>query len=120
MKYLVVDDSKMARKMSTKVIQELITGEDTVLQAQNGQEAVDLYKEYQPCLTFMDLTMPVMDGFEAIKHIVEFDANAKIIVVSADIQKGAMEKAHEHGAIGFINKPIDASKAKAILDKLGL
>ncbi len=120
MKYLVVDDSKMARKMSTKVVMSLISDNDEVLQAENGQIAVDLYKENKPVLVFMDLTMPVMDGYEAVKQIVEFDKDAKIIVVSADIQEGAKEKVKENGAIGFINKPIDTIKAKAILDGLGL
>ena len=119
-KYLVVDDSKMARKMTISVIKELVGSDDGIVQARNGQEAFDLYKEYRPRLVFMDLTMPVMDGFDAILKIKDFDCHANIIVVSADIQKGAMQKAKDNGALDFINKPIDVEKTRAVIGKLGL
>jgi two-component system, chemotaxis family, chemotaxis protein CheY len=120
MKYLVVDDSKMARKMSSKVVNGVISESDEVLTAKNGLEALELYKENSPVLVFMDLTMPIMDGFEAIEKIKEFDSEAKIIVVSADVQKGAMQRAKDNGAMGFINKPIDETKVQAMLEQLGL
>lgn len=119
-RYLVTDDSKMARKMIIKNIKELL-GEDTqIIEASNGQEAVDFYKEHSPTLCFMDLTMPVLNGFEATKEICEYDSNAKILVVSADVQELAMKKAKENGAIGFINKPLDKNKLQPVLTKLGL
>ena len=117
-KYLVVDDSKMARKMVMGAIKEHIN-ESEIFQATNGQEAVENYKKYSPDLVFMDLTMPVMNGFEAIKLIKDFDSNAKIMVISADIQQGAKDEAKKNGAIGFINKPIDQSKIQGVLSKLG-
>ena len=120
MKYLITDDSKMARKMVNKVLSSFISDEDEIFLASDGQEAVDIYKEHYPNLCFMDLTMPVKDGFEATYEIKQFDNNAKIIVISADVQQGAIDKAKECGAIGFINKPIDASKMESILQKLGL
>lgn len=120
MKYLVVDDSRIARKMIIKSLNNLINEEDEVIQAGNGQEAVDLYKEHQPKVCFMDLTMPIMDGFDAIKHICEEFSDAKIIVVSADIQEYAMQRAKENGAIGFIKKPINLDNLESMLKKLGL
>jgi CheY-like chemotaxis protein len=70
MKILVTDDSKMARKMVIKTLQDALNDKNyEVLEAQNGQESVDLYKEHNPNIVFMDLTMPVMDGFEALKQI---------------------------------------------------
>lgn len=121
MKYLVVDDSKMARKMTIKNIKEVINNDDiNIIEAQNGQEAVDLYKEHSPDLCFMDLTMPIKDGFEATKEICEYDKNANIIVITADIQELAMKKAKENGALGFINKPVDQTKLKMMLKKLEL
>jgi len=119
MKYLITDDSKMARKMVNKVLSSFLTDGDEVLLASNGEEAVEIYKEHRPDLCFMDLTMPVMDGFEATLAITQFDKDAKIIVISADVQQGAIVKAKENGAIGFINKPIDGDKMKNILLKLG-
>lgn len=120
MKYLVVDDSKMARRMTIKSLKSLINEEDEVIQAENGQEALELYKEHQPSLCLMDLTMPVMDGFEATQSIVKHDSNAKIIIVSADIQESSMEKSKQNGAKGFIKKPINQDNLESMLKKLGL
>jgi len=120
MKYLVVDDSKMARRMTIKSLKSLINEDDEVIQAENGQEAVELYKEHQPSLCLMDLTMPIMDGFEATQSIIKYDANAKIIIVSADIQESSMEKSKQNGAKGFIKKPINQDNLESMLKKLGL
>ena len=120
MKYLITDDSKMARKMTIKSLEDLIKKEDEILEASNGLEAVELYKEHKPGICFMDLTMPVMDGFEAIKEIKNYDKDAKIIIVSADIQEFSKQKARENGAMGFINKPINKDTISMMLNKLGL
>ena len=119
MKILVTDDSKMARKMVIKTLQEALDDKNyEILEAQNGQESVDLYKEHNPNIVFMDLTMPVMDGFEALKKIKELDENAKVVVISADIQKLSMDKALQLGAFNFIKKPIDLEKMQQILGKI--
>ena len=119
MKILVTDDSKMARKMVIKTLQDALNDKNyEVLEAQNGQESVDLYKEHNPNIVFMDLTMPVMDGFEALAKIKEFDKNAKVVVISADIQKLSMDRVLQLGAFNFVKKPIDSSKMKQIFEKL--
>lgn len=102
MKILVTDDSKMARKMVIKTLKDVIKEEVEIHEAENGQEALDLYKQLLPKLVFMDLTMPIMDGFEALQNIKEFDENAKVVIISADIQKLSMEKASQLGAFNFI------------------
>ena len=81
MKILVTDDSKMARKMVIKTLTEILEENVEIYEAQNGQEALDLYKQILPNIAFLDLTMPVMDGFEALKQIKEFDINAKIVII---------------------------------------
>lgn len=119
MKVLVADDSKMARKMLIKIFSDCREGqEDEILQAQNGEEAVNLYKENTFDVVFLDLTMPIMDGFHALKLIKEFDAKAKVVVVSADIQQGSMSQVREDGAIDFVKKPISDVKMKQILEKI--
>ena len=120
MKLLITDDSRMARKMMKKSIEQIINDDIELLEASNGQEAVDIYKEEKPNICFMDLTMPILDGFEATKEICNFDKDAKIIIVSADIQEGSMEKAKGNGAIGFIKKPISSENLSKMLEKLGL
>ena len=64
--------------------------------------------------------MPVLDGFQATLLIKQYDNNAKIIIVSADIQEGSMTKAKENGAMGFIKKPINFDNLKSMLDTLDL
>ena len=118
MKILVTDDSKMARKMVIKTLTENIEGDLEIFEAQNGQEALDLYKEISPKIVFLDLTMPIMDGFTALEKIKEFDATAKVVVISADIQKLSMDRVLQLGAFNFIKKPIDSAKMKQIFEKL--
>ena len=118
MKILVTDDSKMARKMVIKTLTDLLQDKVEIHEAQNGLEALELYKELLPKIAFLDLTMPVMDGFEALEKIKEFDIDAKVVIISADIQKLSMEKALQLGAFNFVKKPIDAEKMKQILEKI--
>ena len=119
MKYLITDDSRMARRSLNKVLDEYMDENDEIIFATNGAEAVDAYKEHNPDFCFMDLTMPVMDGFEATLQIKQYDPKAKIMIVSADIQSGAKTKAMENGAMGFIQKPINSSKMKQIVRMAG-
>ncbi len=118
MKVLVTDDSKMARKMVIKVLTDILKDNVEIYEAQNGQEALDLYKEFLPKIVFMDLTMPTMDGFQALEKIKEFDKNAKVVIISADIQKLSIDKASQLGAFNFIKKPIDLAKMEQILNKI--
>ena len=118
MKILVTDDSKMARKMVIKTLTENIEGDLEIFEAQNGQEALDLYKELSPKIVFLDLTMPIMDGFTALEKIKEFDKNAKVVVISADIQKLSMDRVLQLGAFNFVKKPIDSIKMKQIFKKI--
>ncbi|KLE08535.1 response regulator [Aliarcobacter butzleri] len=118
MKILVTDDSKMARKMVIKSLEESTIKDLEIFEAQNGQEAIDLYKKISPKIVFLDLTMPIMDGFEALKRIKEIDQNAKVIIISADIQKLSMDRVRELGAFNFIKKPIDSLKMQQILEKI--
>ena len=120
MKVLVTDDSKMARKMVVKILKDLLKEDVEIHEAHNGLEALDLYKQLLPKIVFLDLTMPVMDGFEALKKIKEFDQDAKVVIISADIQKLSIEKASSLGAFNFIKKPIDLQKMEQILTKINI
>lgn len=117
MKILVTDDSKIARKLVIRTLKELLPQEDQIIEASNGLEAVENYKNETPDLVFLDLTMPVMDGFEALEKIININNNAKVIVISADIQKGSMEKVSSLGALGFIKKPVNIDSMKEVLKR---
>jgi two-component system chemotaxis response regulator CheY len=73
--------------------------------ASDGQIAVEKYKEIKPDLTFMDLTMPVMNGFESLEEILKFDQRALVIILTADVQIKAVAKAHDLGAFTVVKKP---------------
>jgi len=117
MKILVVDDSKLARLSLIKVLTEYVDKEDCV-QAENGQVALDLMQEYMANLVFLDLTMPVMDGYEALPKLLEINPKAQVIVVTADIQSKASEKVYASGAKLHVTKPISAEKMKDVFKAL--
>lgn len=102
-KILVVDDSPI----SIKIIKSCIPKDEgyELFDAADGQMAVEKYKEVKPDLTFMDLTMPVMNGFQALEEIIKYDPKAMITILTADVQIKAVAKAHELGAFSVLKKP---------------
>jgi len=115
MKYLVVDDSKLARLSLVKSLKANIEKAE-IFQAVNGVEALKVMHSEKPNIVFLDLTMPEMDGYEALPKLLEINANAKVVVVSADIQTKAKERVIALGAQLHMQKPINADKMKEILD----
>jgi CheY-like chemotaxis protein len=111
----VVDDSKLARLSLIKSLNNNIVDAE-IFQATNGLEAIEIVKSKNPDIVFLDLTMPEMDGYEAIPFILESNHKIKIIVVSADVQEKAKAKVIELGAQIHIQKPINTDKMKEILD----
>jgi two-component system chemotaxis response regulator CheY len=105
--FLVVDDSKLSRTWAINMIPTGIKAHANIYEAANGQEAVDSYKEHRQNVVLMDLTMPVKDGFEALKEIIAFDPEAKVLIISADRQQTTRAKVIESGAIDILNKPIE-------------
>jgi two-component system, chemotaxis family, chemotaxis protein CheY len=110
---LVVDDSSIMRKMIKKTLE----GENhrVVGEAKNGIDAVQKYKELNPDLVTMDITMREMDGFAAAKEILAYDENAQIIFLSNLDEDKYSEDAKRLGARGYVNK----HKAKDIIDLIG-
>jgi two-component system chemotaxis response regulator CheY len=112
---LVVDDAAIIRLMLTKII---VSDEyEVVGEAGNGAEAVQKYEELKPDLVTMDITMPDMDGIQAVKEIKKMDPNAKIIMCSAMGQKMMVLEAIEAGAASFIVKPFDEQKVKEVIKR---
>jgi two-component system chemotaxis response regulator CheY len=119
MKLLVVDDSRMARRLLIGMLPEPIREQAEIHQGVNGEEAVSLWREQRPQLIFLDLTMPVMTGFEALEAIRQEDRETPILIVSADIQTGAVEKVMASGASGFIDKSKLEAQLHDNLQRLG-
>ena len=115
-KILIVDDAAFMRMM----IKDILTknGYEVVAEAANGVQAVELYKTHQPDLVTMDITMPDMDGIEAVKQIKAFDPNAKIIMCSAMGQQSMVMDAIRAGAKDFIVKPFQAERVLEAIKKV--
>lgn len=118
MKILIVDDTKVSRLMILKRMPQEIRAVASIFQGANGEEAVALYKEHSPDIVFLDLTMPVMDGFEALVQIIAHDAQAKVYVVTADIQAKSREKVMADGATSMEAKPISEERLTEIFATL--
>nr|WP_314269187.1 response regulator [uncultured Kingella sp.] len=100
---LIVDDSNVIRNRISRSSSQM--NFEVVGTASNGQEAVDLYRQYRPDIVTMDLTMPKMDGLNCINEIASMDENANILVISALSDKATGIRALQLGARGFIYKP---------------
>ena len=115
-KILIVDDAAFMRMM----IKDILTknGYEVVAEAANGVEAVDLYKSHQPDLVTMDITMPEMDGIEAVKQIKAVNPAAKVIMCSAMGQQSMVMDAIKAGANDFIVKPFQADRVLEAVKKI--
>ncbi|MFD1067562.1 response regulator [Oceanobacillus locisalsi] len=117
-KILIVDDAAFMRMM----IKDILTKNDfeVVGEAQDGNEAVEKYKEQQPDLVTMDITMPEKDGLQALKEILQINPDAKVIMCSAMGQQAMVIDAIQVGAKDFIVKPFQADRViEAIQKALG-
>lgn len=102
-KVLVVDDAAFMRLTLKTMLEK--NGFEVIGEANNGSMAIAMYKELNPELVTMDITMPDMDGIEALDQIIKFDSNAKIVMLSAMGQETRIREAVLKGAKGFIVKP---------------
>ncbi|WP_163969592.1 response regulator [Oceanobacillus halotolerans] len=100
---LIADDSKFMRNyLKQKLQQQRLL---TIIEAINGQEAIDIYKLSKPDMVFLDITMPNVNGLTALTEIIEFDPNAKVIMCSSMGTESNIIEAIQLGAIDFIVKP---------------
>jgi two-component system chemotaxis response regulator CheY len=112
-KVLVVDDAVFMRKTISGALLE--AGFEVVGEARTGIEAVKKYRELNPDIVTMDITMPDMDGIDAVKRIKDYDPNCKIIIISAMGQDAMVKEALTAGAVNFLVKPL---KMETIVDTL--
>lgn len=113
---LIVDDASFMRMM----IKDILTKNGfTVLgEAENGLKAVEKYKELTPELVIMDITMPEMDGIQAVKEIKMINSDAKIVMCSAMGQQAMVIEAIQAGAKDFIVKPFQADRVVEAVKKV--
>lgn len=115
---LIVDDASFMRMM----IKDILTknGFEVIGEAENGAVAIEKYKELKPSLVIMDITMPEVDGIQAVKEIKKIDEDANIVMCSAMGQQSMVIEAIQAGAKDFIVKPFQADRVvEAVKKALG-
>lgn len=115
---LVVDDTKFMRKMLTDILKQY--GHEVVGEAENGRQAVQKYEELQPDIVLMDITMPEMDGIEAMKEIRKLNPSAVVLICSAMSQQDLISDALKAGANGYVMKPFKPNRVNEIVRKYGV
>lgn len=113
---LVTDDTAFMRTLLKVMLTEL--GHEVVGEAENGKVSVEKYDMLQPDLVTMDITMPEMDGLEALKEIKMYNPEAKVIICSALGQKRLVLEAIQAGAKDFLIKPFTKERVEEALAKL--
>ncbi len=113
---LICDDAAFMRMM----IKDILTknGYNIACEAENGAKAVEKYNELKPDLVLMDITMPEMDGIQALKKIKETDPNASVIMCSAMGQQAMVIESIQSGAKDFIVKPFQADRVLEAVQKV--
>lgn len=113
---LIVDDAAFMRMM----IKDILTknGYTIAAEAENGKIAIDKYNEVKPDLVLMDITMPEMDGIQALKGIKAIDPAASVIMCSAMGQQAMVIEAIQSGAKDFIVKPFQAERVLEAVKKV--
>lgn len=118
LRILVADDTRFMRAIMKEILQS--HQHEIVGEADNGREAVRLYKELKPELILLDISMPEMDGITALKMIREADPDAIAIICSGISQQDLISEALEHGAKGYIMKPFQPEQVNDAIQKYAI
>jgi two-component system chemotaxis response regulator CheY len=110
---LIVDDIPFVRKTLKQIL--INQGYRVVGEAETGEEAVQQFRETKPDIVTMDLVMPIMNGVEATKKILQIDSSAKIVILSAMMQENLVTEAILAGAKDYIMKPFQTDEVARIL-----
>ena len=117
---MVVDDMRVMRKSIMKFLQML--GYSNFIEAENGADAVTKYQMNDVDFVFMDLVMPIQDGYQALKAIRKSDESATIVMLTSIADQHILDKCLNKGALDFIHKPLTAETAEeklvGVLDKV--
>ncbi len=114
-KVMVCDDSIFVRKKMRDIL--ALLGVNNIIEAENGQQAVDKYKDESPTLVFMDIVMPEKDGVEALTEIRAFDGEARVVMASSVGTQKNLKDAIMAGAYDFLQKPIETADIARIVKK---
>ena len=105
---MIVDDAIFMRMKLKDILEK--NGYEVVAEAQNGADAIEKFRAERPDIVTMDITMPEMNGIEALKGIKRIDPSAKVIMCSAMGQQAMVMEAIQSGALDFIVKPFETER----------
>ena len=114
-KVLLVDDSGLARRSTRRVLEQ---AGYTVVEAEDGLSALERFALEKPDLVLLDLVMAGMYGLDVLAKLREMDPDARIVVMSADIQTSSRDTAQSAGASGFLNKPATPAAVIEMVEKV--
>ena len=114
-KVMVVDDSAMSRRSLRRILE---SADYEVIEADDGMAALEKYFLEKPDLVMLDMLMKGMYGLDVLTKLREIDKEARVVIVSADIQNSTQEMAKEAGALEFINKPFAAESVLNIVTRI--
>lgn len=113
---LICDDSILARKSMSGILNSL--GFSNIREVSNGQAAVDAVKDEPTDIVFLDIIMPVKDGISATKEIKEISPNTAVVICSSVGTQKHLREAIKAGAKDFIQKPVEATMVKQVIDHI--
>lgn len=113
---MIVDDSSIVRRSLREILEE--SGHEVVAEAQDCDEAIEMYRSRRVDLVTMDIQMPGKSGIEAVRLIKEFDPGARIVMVSSVEQRNLIYEAIKLGAKHYIIKPFTKEKVNEVLKSI--
>ena len=113
---MLCDDSPLIRKKLAEMLSRI--GITNIINAEDGEQAVDIYKEKKPDLVFMDIVMPRKTGIEALREIRGFDSEARVVMASTVGTQGNLIAAIKEGAFEFLQKPVKEEDVLKIINRM--
>lgn len=115
LKLLIVDDEIYLRLLMKSAMQSM--GFDVILEAKNGQEAIECFQAESPDITLLDISMPMKSGIEALDEIKKINPNALVIMLTSLTDIESVEQCIEHGANGYIRKNSTFAEIKSLIQE---
>jgi CheY-like chemotaxis protein len=115
-KVLIVDDEAHVRKFVGLIVKRL--GATSILEAENGEQAVELFEAEQPDLTLLDVNMPRMDGVETLRHIMSVRPDALVVMLTSLANRQTVEECSVLGATDYLRKDLPRAEMEAALQRI--
>jgi len=112
---LIVDDSRVSRQIVRRGLPEWNLD---VREAAGGREGLDMYRERRADIVLLDLTMPDMSGFETLESLMKLDPEARVLIITADVQSGSRERVRTLGGLALLPKPVQKQDLLPFMEDL--